>query len=210
VATIPEVTPAADGLFVLHVAEGVDTAAAEEVRILDARGFLNRNLLAVHAVGPDADGIARLRGCGCALVWCPTSNEFLFGRSAPSALLAEGMDVLLGSDSLLTGAGTLLDELRSARGVMSDARLLDAVGALAARRLGIPAPSLAPGAPANLVLFNRAMLDAHTGDVALVMVEGELRVLAPELVSQSGARGGQMIVWRGIRRWISEETTVLL
>ena len=203
VATIPLATPAMLGPFALHVAEGVDRAAAEEVRILDARLYLNGNLVAVHAVGPDADGIARLRACGCALVWCPTSNRFLFGRSAPSALLAEGMDVLLGSDSLLTGAGTLLDELRAARGVISDARLLDAVGALAARRLGMPAPSLAPGEPANLALFRRSLLDANIDDVALVMAAGELRVLDPELVASLKVRGGRMTVWRGTRRWIS-------
>ncbi|HWY15339.1 MAG TPA: hypothetical protein VNX86_09425 [Rhizomicrobium sp.] len=203
VATIPEAAPATDGPFALHVAEGVDRAAAEEVPTLDARGYLNGNLVAVHAVGPDADGIARLRACGCALVWCPTSNHFLFGRSAPSALLAEGMDVLLGSDSLLTGAGSLLDELRPARGVISDARLLDAVSALAARRLGMPAPSLAPGTPANLALFRRALLDAHIDDVELVMAGGELRVLDPELVASLKIRGGRMTVWRGTRRWIS-------
>ena len=203
VSTIPEATPAADRPFALHVAEGVDSAAAEEVRILDARGYLNRNLLAVHAVGPDAEGIARLRACGCALIWCPTSNQFLFGRSAPSALLAEGMDILLGSDSLLTGAGSLLDELRAARGVISDARLLDAVSALAAHRLGIPAPSLTLGAPANLVLFRRALLDANLDDVALVMAGGELRVLNPDLATSLRVHSGTMTVWRGTRRWIS-------
>jgi cytosine/adenosine deaminase-related metal-dependent hydrolase len=203
VATLPEVAPITNGPFALHVAEGVDNAAAEDVRILDARGYLHGNLLAVHAVGPDADGIARLRGRGCALVWCPTSNHFLFRRSTPSALLADGMDILLGTDSLLTGAGTLLDELRAARGVISDARLLDAVGALAARRLRIPAPSLAPGSPANLAFFRRALLDANIDDVALVMAGGELRVLDPELVAPLKVHGGRMTVWRGTRRWIS-------
>ena len=59
-------------------------------------------------------------------------------------LLREGVDVLLGSDSLLSGAGDLLDELRIARGtgLVSDERLEGAVGAIAARRLGLPPPSL--------------------------------------------------------------------
>ncbi|HEY2446885.1 MAG TPA: hypothetical protein VGI20_14210 [Rhizomicrobium sp.] len=205
VATLREGMPIADGPFALHVAEGVDVAAAEEVRTLDARGYLNENLIAVHAVGPDADGIARLRASGCALVWCPTSNHFLFGRSAPEALLTEGMDVLLGSDSLLTGEGSLLDEIRAARGVISDARLLDAVGVLAARRLGVPAPSLTPGAPADVALFRCATLDAGIDDVALVIVGGELRVLDPDLVPALNVRGGRTIAWRGTTRWIGAE-----
>jgi cytosine/adenosine deaminase-related metal-dependent hydrolase len=189
----------------LHVAEGIDEAASREVATLESIGLLNRDLLAVHAVGPDRDAIARMRASGCALVWCPTSNRFLFGRTAPDALLADGMDVLLGTDSLLTGAGTLLDELRAARGTISDARLLDAVGVLAARRLRIAAPSLAPGAPANLAVFRRSPLEAGLADVLLVIAGGKLRVLRPDLAAALGVRGGQTIGTGDEARWTSEE-----
>jgi cytosine/adenosine deaminase-related metal-dependent hydrolase len=150
-----------------------------------------------------------LRDAGCAVTWCPTSDEFLFGCSAPLALL-ESVDVLLGSDSLLTGAGTLLDEVHAARGIVSDLRLLDATGLVAARRLGIQAPSLMPGSPANLVLFRCATLDATADDVLLVMAGGKARVLAPELVPVLGVHDGQMITWRDAARWISEDVEVLL
>jgi cytosine/adenosine deaminase-related metal-dependent hydrolase len=192
--------------FALHVAEGVDRDAAEEVRLLDARGLLTRDLIAVHAVGPDADGIERLRASGAAIVWCPTSNHYLFDRTAPERLLAEGIDVLLGSDSLLTGAGTLLDELRAARGVIADARLLDAVGPLAAERLGLPEPSLAPGTPADLVLFRKPLLEAGPTDVVIVMAKGQLRALDPDLVGVLDIDGGFMTKWRGTWRWTSQET----
>ncbi|HKD24130.1 MAG TPA: hypothetical protein VKB71_19070 [Rhizomicrobium sp.] len=194
----PEAAP-----FALHVAEGVDQVAADEVRTLAARGILSPGLVAVHAVGPDADGIALLRASGAALAWCPTSNHFLFGLTAPEALLADGMDVLLGSDSLLTGDGTLLDEIRVARGIISDERLLGAVGTTAALRLGIPAPKIAIGAPADLVLFRRTALDATLDDVLLVMARGEFRVLHPDLAAALGITGGSALEWRGVRRWIS-------
>jgi cytosine/adenosine deaminase-related metal-dependent hydrolase len=196
----PEAAP-----FALHVAEGVDQIAADEVRTLAARGILSRDLIAVHAVGPDSDGIALLRTSGAALAWCPTSNQFLFGRTAPAALLADGLDVLLGSDSLLTGTGTLLDEIRVARGLVSDERLLGAVGTTAARRLGIPDPVIATGAPADLVLFQRAVLDTTLDDVLLVMVEGEFRVLHPDIAAALGVTGGSVLEWRTVRRWISAE-----
>jgi cytosine/adenosine deaminase-related metal-dependent hydrolase len=190
--------------FALHVAEGIDRTAAEEVRTLAARGLLNRNLIAVHAVGADEDGVAKMRASGCAMVWCPTSNHFLFGRTAPRALLADGMDVLIGSDSLLTGAGTLLDELRVARGMISDCRILDAVGALAVRKLGIAEPSLAVGAPADLVLLRGPFLGAGIEDVVMVMAAGRLRVLDPDLVPALGITGGHMTTWRGVTRWTSD------
>jgi cytosine/adenosine deaminase-related metal-dependent hydrolase len=166
----------------VHLAEGTDAEAAEEVRTLERLGVLDERLLAVHCVGADADGVRRLRASGAAVVWCPTTNQYLLGRTAPPELLAEGMDVLVGSDSLLTAAGDLLDELRAARvlRMLSDARLLAGVGEVAARRLGIPAPSLKPGAPADLAVFRKPVLEASAADVALVMVGGVVRVTDAE------------------------------
>jgi len=195
------------GPFAVHLAEGTDAASADEIRALEQRGLLNERLVAVHVVGADADGIARLRASGAAVVWCPSSNRFLFGRTMPAALLAEGIDVLLGSDSLLTGEGSLLTELRVARGLglVSDARLEGAVGDVAARRLGLAPPSLEVGARADLVVLTRPLLDATEADVALVMVAGELRVLAPELVPQLGRLGerGQVVAAAGLPRWVT-------
>jgi cytosine/adenosine deaminase-related metal-dependent hydrolase len=204
----PQFAPPIDAPYALHVAEGVDDIAAAEISAIDARGLLNRHLLAVHAVGADQEGVARLRACGCAIVWCPTSNQFLFGRSLPSALLEGDVDVLLGSDSLLTSAGTILDELRAARTKLSEQRLVRAVGELAADRLGLAAPSLEPGAPADLVLFRRPLPEADVEDVLLVAVDGILRVLDPELVMPLGVEGGQLITWRGVTRWISESAAL--
>jgi cytosine/adenosine deaminase-related metal-dependent hydrolase len=177
-AAAPDPTDPRQPLCV-HLAEGVDALSADEVRDLDRLGYLDDRLLAVHAVGADADGIRRLRASGAAIVWCPTSNAFLLGRTAPPELLAPGIDVLLGSDSLLSANGDLLDELRAARriGHLDDARLLDAVGATAARRLRLPEPSLAPGAPADLAVFRKPVLEATADDVALVVVGGCIFVL---------------------------------
>src|SRR5688572_13690713 len=103
--------------YALHLAEGTDEQAAGEIDTIARAGLLDRHLLAVHVVGPGEAGSERLRSSGAALVWCPSSNHFLFGRTAPECLFAGDNDVLLGSDSLLTGIGNLLDELRFARAV---------------------------------------------------------------------------------------------
>jgi cytosine/adenosine deaminase-related metal-dependent hydrolase len=185
----------------LHLAEGTDPLSADEVRDLDRLGYLDDRLLAVHAVGADADGIRRLRASGAAVVWCPTSNEYLLGRTAPPELLAPGIDVLVGSDSLLSADGDLLDELRAARriGHLDDARLLDAVGATAARRLRLPEPSLEFGAPADLAIFRKPVLEATAEDVALVMVGGEVRVADPRLEGAPASSDGASQSASGIR-----------
>ncbi len=195
----------AQGPFALHLAEGTDAVARAEVARIEAIGLLDDRLIAVHAVGPDADGVARLRAAGAGIVWCPSSNLFLFGRTAPAALLAPGIDVLLGSDSLLTGAGDLLDELRLARslGLLSDERLEAAVGETAARRLDLPAPSLEPGAPADLIAITRPLLEARARDVVLTLVGGEPRVASPEIARRFHGRFGDGRLRRAgaVERW---------
>ena len=190
----------------LHLAEGTDAAAAREVHSLHAAGRLDRHLIAVHGVGMDERAIGLFRASGAALVWCPTSNLFLLGRTAPGALLAEGIDVLLGSDSLLSGAGDLLDELRSARalGLVSDARLEDAVGATASRRLGIAAPSLEPGARADLIVLAKPLLEAGVQDVELVVAGGAPRVATPAIgaLLEDGGFSGRALTLGGVTRWV--------
>jgi hypothetical protein len=88
--------------------------------------------------------------------------------------VGSGLPVLLGSDSLLTAAGTLLDELRVARalGYLTDRSLEDAVGLTAARALSLAPPTLKPPGAADLIFLTRPLLDARACDVALVLVGG--------------------------------------
>lgn len=194
--------------YALHLAEGTDAAAAAEVDAADRAGLVDENLLAVHAVGPDAAGTERLLASGAALIWCPSSNHFLFARTAPQALFGEGTDVLLGSDSLLTGAGNLLDELRFARatGRLDDCRLEQSVGTVAARRLRLASPGLEPGAPADFVLMTVPVLEAHARDVHLVVAGGVPRVAARDVALQLDRQGlaGKRMTVAGVARWTSD------
>ncbi len=196
--------------FMLHLAEGTDAAAASEVHELGRRGYVRPNLLAVHVVGADVAGIGLLRSAGVGVIWCPTSNLFMFSRTTPAALLASGVDVMLGSDSLLSGSGTLLDELRIARDlhVLSDERLMASVGAVAARRLGIDCPSLDEGRRADFAVFRRPILEASANDVALVVAGGRVRVLDPNLVPALGnwKSTGTVGEMGGVVRWTSMST----
>lgn len=191
--------------FMIHLSEGVDDSSAEEVRELDRRGIIDRNLLAVHVVGADGDGIRTLRSAGAGVIWCPTSNLFMFGRTTPGDLLAPGIDVLIGTDSLLSGAESLLDELHVAReiGFLSDERLMDGVGAVSARRLGVDPPSLEYGARADFAIFRKPVLQASCADVALVVAGGHIRVLDPGLVPALGRwqSGGTVSEMGGVARW---------
>lgn len=197
------------GPFCLHVAEGVDAVAAAEVDELDRQGLLNPSLLAVHGLGIGGDGVERFHGSGAALVWCPSSNQFLFGRTASKELLDGASDLLLGSDSRLTGAGDLLDEIQAARagGLVSDDRLEDSVGRVGARRLGLAGPSLESGSRADLILLSGPLIKARSSNVALTVAAGVPRVASGEIARQLGPladRGTRMRIGR-VTRWTNQQ-----
>ncbi len=187
----------------IHLAEGTNRRAAEEVVELSRLGVVNQRLLAVHTLGVDAGGIELLRAAGAAVVWCPTSNRFLFGTTAPRALFDSGIDILLGTDSLLTGDGTLLDELRAAHclGYLTDERLLASVGEVAARRLGLPVPALEGGAPADIIVLRAPLLSARAADIALVVVGGR-PVFADESIDDVNVEDGQVLSVGGVRKLV--------
>lgn len=94
----------------IHLAEGTDGAAAGEYRRLKALGCVGLNTVIVHGVGlteeDTADAAPIVRG----LVWCPTTNAYLLGRTV--AIQPWGVKAIVGSDSRLTAEGDWLDELR--------------------------------------------------------------------------------------------------
>jgi hypothetical protein len=102
----------------IHLAEGADEVACRELRELRQLGCLGSNTVMVHAVGLDDDDVADIVRCGAGVVWCPSSNLAMLGRTiAPHRLRAlfDAGRLALGTDSRLTGARDLLAELEVAR-----------------------------------------------------------------------------------------------
>ncbi|GAB4424756.1 MAG: amidohydrolase family protein [Anaerolineae bacterium] len=142
--------------WIIHLAEGVDAAAAAEFDRLDALGLIRANTLLVHGVGLSAAQRAALVERGGGLIWCPGSNLFMLGRTAPVAELAAAGKLALGSDSRLSGERDLLAELEVARqtGQLSARQLLAAVTTNPARLLRLKhGGGIAVGSPADLLLL---------------------------------------------------------
>jgi len=177
----------ADVPFFVHLAEGVDDAAAGELERLDRLGCLAPNTVLVHGVAIDPAGLRRVAESGAGLVWCPGSNIFLFGRPAAVRPLLETLPdvpppIALGTDSRLTGSRDLLDELRTALSTKcaTAPELLAMVTRNAARLLRLRyAGSLMVGGPADITIVPAAGSDAASAllaatrrDIALVVVGG--------------------------------------
>ncbi len=166
-------------VWIAHAGEGVDAAARAEFERLDALGCVDDRTLLVHALGFDAAQIRRLLALGAGVVWCASSNLFLFGRTLdPRPLLAAGR-LALGSDSRLSGERDLLAELRAAQhacGIDPDVLEL-LVTRDNARLLRLPdRGALRRGLLADLVVIPaRANLaDVERRELRLVMVGGRM------------------------------------
>ena len=100
--------------FIVHACEGVDELAHNELWTLDRLGLLDRSTVLVHGLAIDRQGVTLMNARGVSLIVCPSSNHTLFNAVPNFTLLGGVRNVALGSDSPLTAAGNLLDEVRFA------------------------------------------------------------------------------------------------
>ena len=123
-----------DRPFILHLGEGTDAEAAEEIFTLDRMGLLDERVAIVHGVALDSRGLKLLRERGAALIACPVSNLYTLRRTLRRAVFSSGVPIALGTDSALTAPGDLLDAIRAARSIwnLSAARLYRMVASDAA------------------------------------------------------------------------------
>ena len=164
---------------VLHLAEGVTAESRDRAVSLLRWNIFGRPVVGVHGVSLRPEDFARLT----ALVWCPASNNFLFGRTADLAAAKTRTEVLFGTDSTLSAPGTIWDHLRLARGTgLDDAELIAAVTRPAARLWGAITDQ-------DFVVCRRkhgdvieAFFAVVPGDILLVMCQGEV-VLADECIA---------------------------
>lgn len=118
--------------FIIHAAEGIDDFAAAETKRLEELDLLHSNTFLVHGISADANLV---NSKGASLIWCPSSNLYMFNKTAPIKLFKK---VFLGTDSTLTGSPTLLDEMRIASQFISKKEIFEMVkgeGFFVARKL---------------------------------------------------------------------------
>jgi cytosine/adenosine deaminase-related metal-dependent hydrolase len=179
-------TPAGEP-FVVHLAEGTDEQARDEIFRLDEMGALDCRTVLVHAVGLDAAGLELARRKGASLIWCPSSNLFLLGRTLGADVLRSGIPVALGSDSGLTADGDLLDEMQAAhRCGMAPDEIYRMVTEAPARMLQLRLE----GDGDLIAISDQGLSPAETllagRGPELAIVKGRIRLISPELATRAG------------------------
>jgi cytosine/adenosine deaminase-related metal-dependent hydrolase len=202
--------------FVLHAAEGVDAKSAQEIFDLERIQVLGDRTVLVHGLALNPKAVALLNRRRSALVICPTSNQFLF-HCAPSSTLIKSLNsVVLGSDSPLTAAGDLLDEINFARNEIGLApnSLYEMVTARSANvlRLRNGEGRIRAGSIADLIAVqDKALTPAETiaqltfDQVELVILSGRVQLASPSLYDRlpdSVRAGLEPIIIDGHQRWL--------
>jgi cytosine/adenosine deaminase-related metal-dependent hydrolase len=174
-------------LVVAHVGEGVGIDAEREIDAFIRWNVWHKKLVGVHAIAMRADQAERFE----ALVWCPVSNEFLFGCTAPVARLKEHAAILFGTDSTLTAPWNIWEHLRRARehGGLTDDELIASLTANAARVWKLSNRGhITAGAAADIVVARKrhgdqrdAFFAINPEDILLVMKDGVVVLLDASL-----------------------------
>jgi Amidohydrolase family len=176
--------------WIMHLAEGTDALAAAELAQLARLGCLSSNTVLVHGVGLTITDIDRIIACDAAVVWCPSSNIGMLGRTLDPRRLFDAGRLALGNDSRLTGAQDLLAELRvaAAHSDLTPAELLRLVTHDASRVLALPeVGGLDPGQCADLLIGRaedddpyRVLLGLRRGDIRAVVRDGVPVIADPD------------------------------
>jgi hypothetical protein len=203
--------------FILHACEGVDGRARDELRQLDKLGILDANTVLVHGLALDKDGLETVIARQASLILCPTSNYFLFATLPDLALLSRLERVALGSDSPLTAAGDLLDEIDFAIEScnISPRTAYDMVTTIPARILHLEdfAGTITESGAADLIAIRDTGANAaerigqlSMEDIEFVMIRGQVQLASPSVLDRlplSARHSLEPLTVGGITRWLN-------
>lgn len=184
-----------DWPFILHLAEGTDNASQRELEVLETFVPLSDRLVLVHCVGLTRPQRERVAFSGAGVVWCSSSNLFTLGQTLTADAISAFPNIALGTDSPLTAAGDLLDEIRLVHGTIGISAPLayELVTTRAARllRLKNGEGSLQVGGRADLIVTrDRQLMPAETlvqlswRDIELVVQNGRIVLLSRALAGR--------------------------
>lgn len=176
--------------LLVHVGEGTDAFSRGEFKTLERVGLLTDRTTLIHAVSLLMDDWALVAKSGARLVWSPSSNVRLYGRSLDIGhVLGLGIPVALAPDWTLTGSSTVLDELAYVRlryPWLDPQLLLEMVTTAPAAMLGATdLGRIEAGACADLVVIRAGSPPANRADAARRVIEARLD--AVDLVFAEGA-----------------------
>lgn len=102
--------------FITHCSEGYDHETRRSVESLEENNAVSNHTVLIHGIAFSDDDIRLLKKRKSNVVWCPVSNLYMFNDTAPiKKLLDAGVNVMLGTDSPMSGSVNIFEEMLIAK-----------------------------------------------------------------------------------------------
>ena len=200
---------AKDQPFVIHIGEGKDENAFEEINELIQWNLFKRKLVVVHGVSMNEEQARSFE----ALVWCPDSNYFLLNETAKVDELKKQTKILFGTDSTVSAGWNVWDQLRLARKtkMLTDQELYDSLTVSPAGIWKLNGRgSLEEGKIADIVVARikdpKNLMDSffqlNPADILMVISNGEIVLIDATLYSQLELKGLNKLLINGIAKYV--------
>lgn len=194
-------------VFFMHLSEGIDEASRAEFDQLRTMGLVRSETVITHGTALTSTEFEEMARVGMKLVWSPTSNLLLYGRTTDiPAVVEAGVMMAIGPDWTPSGTANLLAELKVAdrldREEYGDIITDDAMWRMATSnpadmsQMQTKIGRIAPGLYADLVVVRgdlehpyRAVIDAGPADVLATLVSGEILYGERRLLDALGRAG---------------------
>ena len=154
-----------------------------------------------------------------AIIWCPESNRFLLGADATVKELKMQTQIVLGTDSTLTGSWNIWDHLRLAKETKQakDHEIFEMLTSAPAALWNLNKGSIATGKDADIVVAKRksgnamnSFFETNPEDILLIIQEGMLKIFDASIISQLDAAGFQTrdfvpVHVNGTEKWVPHQ-----
>lgn len=202
--------------YITHLGEGLDEDSISSLKKLEKAEALGECSVLIHCLPFGPREVEKIAKAGASVVWCPTSNLHIFGKTTNIKLFMDmGVNVCLGTDFSPSGALNLLEELRFAKKLffdlyeeeISDKTLLDWITVNPAKAFKTPnIGSLKEGCSADFVVFEEdekpseiSISNKSSGQIDLIVIDGSPRLASihhKKLFSDLGI-DFEIIKWEG-------------
>ncbi len=171
--------------FILHLAEGTNEDARKAFSKLESMDLLHANTLIIHGIALTHEEIRKCAKAGTSICCCPESNHFLIGKTIDiRRCLVEGVNLVLGTDSTMSGSTNILTEIRKFKELFPDIpakEIFKMITVNACRALFIQTEhAYIPDNPTNLLAIKRKIEDpfenlllADINDINLMVHNGK-------------------------------------
>lgn len=176
--------------YAIHVGEGTNKKAREEINTLIKWNLFKKKIIAVHGVAMNVEQAKAFT----ALIWCPDSNFFLLNMTADIDVLKQHTKILFGTDSTISASWSFWQQLRFARSLslLTDDELYKSCTTVAADVWGFKnTATIEEGGIADLVIAKRkketdleSFFSVNPEDILLVIQHGKIKLFDESLLAQ--------------------------